>query len=154
MERKVGELDACGTVSSRARSTRACLWEAVKHYRAAMRQGTAATKNRKLVAGAGRKLWKQKGTGPGPRRLDPHAALARWRNGPRTGAAQLRVCLSAQEAAGCTALGVTVKLSDGPADGWSRTSRSPRRRTKVFRQALNKLEAGKTTLLVEDQPRA
>src|SRR6201999_536966 len=39
------------------------LWEAVKHYRAAMRQGTAATKNKKLVSGAGKKLWKQKGTG-------------------------------------------------------------------------------------------
>ena len=41
----------------------ALLWEAVKHYRAALRQGTAATKNRKLVAGSGKKLWKQKGTG-------------------------------------------------------------------------------------------
>ena len=41
----------------------ALLWEAVKHYRAALRQGTAATKNRKLVSGAGKKLWKQKGTG-------------------------------------------------------------------------------------------
>src|ERR1700709_893930 len=41
----------------------ALLWESVKHYRAALRQGTAATKNRKLVSGAGKKLWKQKGTG-------------------------------------------------------------------------------------------
>jgi len=39
------------------------LWEAIKHYRAAQRQGTAATKNKKLVSGAGKKLWKQKGTG-------------------------------------------------------------------------------------------
>src|SRR5882757_2996542 len=39
------------------------LWEAVKHYRSAHRAGTAATKNRKLVAGSGKKLWKQKGTG-------------------------------------------------------------------------------------------
>ena len=41
----------------------ALLWEAVKHYRASLRQGTAATKNRKAVSGAGKKLWKQKGTG-------------------------------------------------------------------------------------------
>ena len=41
----------------------ALLWEAVKHYRASLRQGTAATKNRKLVSGSGKKLWKQKGTG-------------------------------------------------------------------------------------------
>src|SRR6201985_1956949 len=39
------------------------LWESVKHYRAALRQGTAATKNKKLVSGSGKKLWKQKGTG-------------------------------------------------------------------------------------------
>ena len=39
------------------------LWEAVKHYRAGQRAGTHATKNKKLVSGAGKKLWKQKGTG-------------------------------------------------------------------------------------------
>src|ERR1700758_1299179 len=39
------------------------LWEAVKHYRAAQRAGTHATKNKKLVSGAGKKLWRQKGTG-------------------------------------------------------------------------------------------
>ena len=39
------------------------LWEAVKHYRAAQRRGTHATKNKKLVSGAGKKLWRQKGTG-------------------------------------------------------------------------------------------
>jgi large subunit ribosomal protein L4 len=39
------------------------LWEAVRHYRAALRAGTHATKNRKLVSGSGKKLWRQKGTG-------------------------------------------------------------------------------------------
>src|ERR1700744_5405903 len=39
------------------------LWEAVKHYRAGQRAGTHATKNKKLVSGAGKKLWKQKGPG-------------------------------------------------------------------------------------------
>ncbi len=39
------------------------IWEAVKHYRAAQRAGTHATKNRKLVSGSGKKLWRQKGTG-------------------------------------------------------------------------------------------
>jgi large subunit ribosomal protein L4 len=41
----------------------ALLWEAVNHYRAAQRAGTHATKNKKLVSGSGKKLWKQKGTG-------------------------------------------------------------------------------------------
>src|ERR1700739_4550721 len=41
------------------------LWEAVKHYRAAQRAGTHATKNRWRVSGSGKKLWKQKGAGRG-----------------------------------------------------------------------------------------
>src|SRR5215468_5680401 len=41
----------------------ALLWEAVKQYRSAQRAGTHATKNKKLVSGAGKKLWRQKGTG-------------------------------------------------------------------------------------------
>src|ERR1700716_2590498 len=41
----------------------ALLWEAVKHYRAAGRAGTHKTKDKSEVSGAGRKLWKQKGTG-------------------------------------------------------------------------------------------
>ena len=39
------------------------LYEAVRHYLACRRAGTHATKNRRLVAGSGRKLWRQKGTG-------------------------------------------------------------------------------------------
>src|SRR5947209_815104 len=35
------------------------LWEAVKHYRAAQRAGTHATKNKKLVSGSGKKRWKR-----------------------------------------------------------------------------------------------
>src|ERR1017187_450719 len=58
---KVGSLDLADSVFGQVNED--LLWEAVKHYRAALRQGTAATKNRKLVAGAGKKLWKQKGTG-------------------------------------------------------------------------------------------
>jgi large subunit ribosomal protein L4 len=39
------------------------LWHYVRVYLAHQRQGNAATKTRAEVAGAGRKLWKQKGTG-------------------------------------------------------------------------------------------
>ena len=59
---KVGEFELLDEVFA-AGINEALLWEAVKHYRAALRQGTAATKVRKNVSGAGRKLWKQKGTG-------------------------------------------------------------------------------------------
>ena len=39
------------------------IWESVVRENAAKRQGTHATKNRALVAGSGKKPWKQKGTG-------------------------------------------------------------------------------------------
>ncbi len=39
------------------------LYEAVKQYRAGGRRGTHMTKNRALVAGSGKKPWRQKGTG-------------------------------------------------------------------------------------------
>jgi len=58
----VGELELADEVFG-AEVNETLLWEAVKHYRASLRQGTAATKNKKLVSGSGKKLWKQKGTG-------------------------------------------------------------------------------------------
>lgn len=39
------------------------IYEAVKNYRANRRRGTASTKTRGKVAGSGKKLWRQKGTG-------------------------------------------------------------------------------------------
>ncbi|HYG98032.1 MAG TPA: 50S ribosomal protein L4 [Terriglobales bacterium] len=58
---KVGTLDLADEVFGAVNED--LLWEAVKHYRAGMRAGTHATKNRKLVSGSGKKLWRQKGTG-------------------------------------------------------------------------------------------
>ena len=60
---KVGSIELADEVFAPSQVNDALLWEAVKHYRAAMRQGTAATKNRTSVSGSGKKLWKQKGTG-------------------------------------------------------------------------------------------
>src|ERR1700677_3512089 len=59
----VGTMELADEIFAPDQINEALLWEAVKHYRAAMRQGTAATKNKKLVSGSGKKLWKQKGTG-------------------------------------------------------------------------------------------
>jgi len=39
------------------------IWEAVMHYNASLRSGTASTKGRGEVRGSGLKLWRQKGTG-------------------------------------------------------------------------------------------
>ncbi len=47
----------------KAELNEALIWEAVKHYAASLRSGTAATKTRGEVSGSGKKLWRQKGTG-------------------------------------------------------------------------------------------
>src|SRR5262245_21510737 len=59
--KKVGTLELADEVFGAVNED--LLWEAVKHYRASQRAGTHATKNRKLVSGSGKKLWRQKGTG-------------------------------------------------------------------------------------------
>src|SRR5574338_1394210 len=59
--KKVGSLELADEVFGGINED--LLWEAVKHYRAGQRAGTHATKNRKLVSGSGKKLWRQKGTG-------------------------------------------------------------------------------------------
>lgn len=58
----VEEIDLLDSVFGAPLNTH-LIWEAVNHYRAKGRAGTASTKARSEVAGSGRKLWKQKGTG-------------------------------------------------------------------------------------------
>ncbi|QHN02355.1 50S ribosomal protein L4 [Granulicella sp. WH15] len=148
---KVGEFELLDEVFS-AEINDALLWEAVKHYRASLRQGTAATKTRKNVSGAGKKLWKQKGTG---RARVGSIRTPLWRGGgtvhgpqPRSYEYQfpkkklmgaLRSAISAKIADGKFTIVDTFELAEG--------------KTKLYRQALNKLEAGKTTLLVESSRR-
>src|SRR5258706_11613525 len=59
---KVGQVDLADGVFG-AEVNKALLYEAVRHSQAAARAGTVATKVRGSVAGSGKKLWKQKGTG-------------------------------------------------------------------------------------------
>ena len=59
---KVGTLDLADAVFA-APVNEALLYEAVRHHLAVARRGTAKTKTRHEVAGSGKKLWKQKGTG-------------------------------------------------------------------------------------------
>src|ERR1700683_2226185 len=61
--KNVGSVELADEVFAPEQVNEALLWEAVKHYRASQRQGTHATKTRSEVAGSGKKLWKQKGTG-------------------------------------------------------------------------------------------
>ena len=144
---KVGEFELADQVFA-GEVNEALLWESVKHYRAAMRQGTAATKNRKLVSGSGKKLWKQKGTG---RARIGSIRSPLWRSGGTVHGPQPRsyeYAFPRKKLLGALRSALASKLADGKltvvenfdvAEG----------KTKLFRTALSKLEAGKTTLLVE-----
>ena len=59
---KVGEVELADEVFG-AEVNEALLYEAVRQFQAGRRAGTHKTKVRSEVAGSGKKLWKQKGTG-------------------------------------------------------------------------------------------
>ncbi len=59
---KVGAVDVRDDVFG-GRVNTEIIWESVVRANAAARRGTAATKNRALVSGSGKKPWRQKGTG-------------------------------------------------------------------------------------------
>src|SRR5271165_3227832 len=59
---KVGEVDLADEVFG-AEVNENLLYEAVRHFQAGHHRGTHKTKTRSEVAGSGKKLWKQKGTG-------------------------------------------------------------------------------------------
>ena len=60
--KKVGQMDLADEVFG-AEVNEALLYEAVRQFQAGQRAGTHKTKVRAEVAGSGKKLWKQKGTG-------------------------------------------------------------------------------------------
>lgn len=144
---KVGELELSDAIFT-GEVNEALLWEAVKHYRAALRQGTAATKNRKLVSGAGKKLWKQKGTG---RARVGSIRTPLWRGGGTVHGPQPRsydYAFPRKKLLGALRSALQSKLSDGKltvVDSFEVTEG----KTKIFRTALNMLDARKTALLVE-----
>ena len=144
---KVGEFELSDQVFS-GEVNEALLWEAVKHYRAALRQGTAATKNRKLVSGSGKKLWKQKGTG---RARVGSIRTPLWRSGGTVHGPQPRsydYAFPRKKLLGALRSALASKLADGKLTVVENFEVAEAK-TKLFRAALTKLEAGKTTLLVE-----
>jgi large subunit ribosomal protein L4 len=144
---KVGSLELADEVFGQVNE--ALLWEAVKHYRAALRQGTHATKNRKLVSGSGKKLWKQKGTG---RARIGSVRSPLWRHGGTVHGPvphSHEYPFPRRKLLGALRSALAVKLADGKlivVD--SLEAKEPK--TKLYRQALDKLEARKTALLVEN----
>ncbi len=138
------ELDAIFT----AEVNEALLWEAVKHYRASLRQGTHATKNRKLVSGAGKKLWKQKGTG---RARVGSIRTPLWRGGGTVHGPQPRSYeypFPRKKLLGALRSAVAAKIKDGNLI-LVESFDVAEVKTRLYREALNKLDAKKTALLVE-----
>ena len=146
--KKVGSLELADEIFAPNQVNEALLWEAVKHYRAALRQGTAATKNRKLVSGSGKKLWKQKGTG---RARVGSVRSPLWRHGGTVHGPQPRsydYAFPRKKLLGALRAALAAKLADGKLTVVeSLELKEPK--TKLYRAALDKLEAKRTTLLVE-----
>ena len=144
--KKVGSLELADEVFGAINED--LLWEAVKHYRAGQRAGTHATKNKKLVSGAGKKLWRQKGTG---RARVGSIRSPLWRHGGTVHGPQphsheysfpkkkllgaLRSALAAKFADGKLTVVEAFKLDD--------------HKTKALRTALNGFDVKATALLVD-----
>lgn len=146
---KVGELELSDKVFA-APVNEALLYEAVRHYLACQRRGTAKTKVRGEVSGSGKKLWRQKGTG---RARMGSIRSPLWRHGgtvhgpvPRDYSYRLprKMLLGALRSA------LSAKLRDGEMK-IVQAFMLPDHKTKSFRAVLEKLEASRTVLLVDNE---
>ena len=144
----VGSFELADEVFGPGQVNEALLWEAVKHYRASIRQGTAATKNRKLVSGSGKKLWKQKGTG---RARIGSIRSPLWRHGGTVHGPQPRsydYAFPRKKLMGALRAALAAKLVDGNLTVVeSLELKEPK--TKLYRAALKQLNVKKTALVVE-----
>ena len=146
----VGSLELADEIFAPEQINEALLWEAVKHYRASMRQGTAATKNKKLVSGSGKKLWKQKGTG---RARVGSVRSPIWRHGGTVHGPQPHshdYAFPRKKLLGALRSALASKLADGKLTVVESLELADAK-TKVYRTALDKLDAKRTTLLVDKE---
>jgi large subunit ribosomal protein L4 len=144
--KKVGSLELADEVFGAVNED--LLWEAVNHYRAAHRAGTHATKNKKLVSGAGKKLWKQKGTG---RARVGSIRSPIWRHGGTVHGPQPRSYdyqFPKKKLLGALRSALAAKLADGKITVVEEFELGEAK-TKTFRKTLDKLGVEKTALLVD-----
>ena len=144
---KVGEVELADAVFA-AEVNQDLLYEAVRHYLAGQRAGTHKVKTRHEVAGSGKKLWKQKGTG---RARMGSVRSPVWRHGgtvhgpvPRDYSYNLprKMQLGALRSA------LSAKLKDGDlqvVSGFQLTDH----KTKSFAKTIGNFQATKKVLLVE-----
>ena len=144
--KKVGTLELADEVFGAINED--LLWEAVKHYRASQRAGTHATKNRKLVSGSGKKLWRQKGTG---RARVGSIRSPLWRHGGTIHGPQPRSYdyqFPKKKLLGALRSALAAKFADGKLTVVENFELAEPK-TKSFRKTLDALGAEKTALLVD-----
>ena len=143
---KVGTLELADEVFGAVNED--LIWEALKHYRAAHRAGTHATKNRWRVSGSGKKLWKQKGTG---RARVGSIRSPLWRHGGTVHGPQPRsydYAFPRKKLLGALRSALAAKFADGKLMVVNAFDLKEVK-TKAFREALDALQVDGTALLVE-----
>jgi large subunit ribosomal protein L4 len=145
---KVGELELADAVFG-AEVNEALLYEAVRHYQAGERAGTHKTKVRREVAGSGKKLWKQKGTG---RARVGSIRSPIWRHGGTSHGPQPRdysYKLPHKMVVGALRSALSAKVRDGELKV-VQTFDFADHKTKLAKSTLAKLEAKRTVLVVDN----
>jgi large subunit ribosomal protein L4 len=144
----VGSVDLSDAVFG-APVNEALLYEAVRHHLAGTRRGTAKTKTRHEVSGSGKKLWKQKGTG---RARMGSIRSPLWRHGGTTHGPQPRdysYRLPRKMMLGALRSALSAKLRDGELR-IVREFSLEEPKSKLMRQTLDRFEANRTVLLVDN----
>src|SRR5581483_3163010 len=145
---KVGQVDVADDVFG-AEVNEALLYEAVRQYQAGLRAGTHATKVRGEVAGSGKKLWKQKGTG---RARMGSVRSPIWRHGGTVHGPVVRdysYKLPRKMLLGALRSALSVKVRDGELKVVKAFDLADHK-TKNAMTALAGLEAGRTVLVVDN----
>jgi len=143
---KVGEVELSDAVFG-AEVNEALIYESVRHHLAGIRSGTAKTKVRREVAGSGKKLWRQKGTG---RARVGSVRSPLWRHGGTTHGPVPRdysYRLNRKMLLGGLRSALSAKLRDGElrvVNGWTLGDN----KTKSMAEVLSSLQADRTVLLV------
>jgi large subunit ribosomal protein L4 len=145
---KVGEVALADEVFG-AEVNEALLYEAVRHFQAGRRAGTHKTKVRSEVAGSGKKLWKQKGTG---RARMGSVRSPLWRHGGTAHGPQPRdysYKLPRKMALGSLRSALSAKVRDGELKVVQAFNLADHK-TRNTMHTLAALEAGRTVLVVEN----
>src|SRR6202022_3741522 len=144
--KKVGQLELADAVFG-AKVNRDLLHEASRWYLNSQRAGTHKTKDKSEVSGAGRKLWRQKGTG---RARVGSIRSPLWRHGGTVHGPKPRsyaYSLPKKMVVGALRSALSAKLAQQKltiVDSWELETH----KSKNLRTSLDNLDAEKSTLLV------